>query len=280
MPISTIAETTRVKRRLLSDSDHHFLLAPPNGDGGGGESNSSSNNNKRQYVVRQLQEDDDEDVDFVLSIGEDGDWDYTITTTTASTTTTKEKEEDVPPPPPTEEEHTKNKRLHHTNRPASPFAGCDSRLCEELYMMSTSATTTTSSRSSKDDEEDDACYCQEEEELLRVSSYSSLGNNLKISMSAIGTSSHDRLMDGEATSSSAAAAAANTMLMLPTPLITPPSSPRRIRTVSYDGVTTEEATICEWPCNLTVDNAITAALENAPLTLPLGSSCCADERSR
>ena len=49
-----------------------------------------------------------------------------------------------------------------------------------------------------------------------------------------------------------------------TPLITPPSSPQQIRTLSIDGATTEEATICEWPCNLTVDNAITSAVEQHP----------------
>ena len=45
----------------------------------------------------------------------------------------------------------------------------------------------------------------------------------------------------------------------PTPLITPPSSPRRIRTLSVDGLMEEEATVCEWPFNLTVDNALMAA---------------------
>ncbi len=47
------------------------------------------------------------------------------------------------------------------------------------------------------------------------------------------------------------------------PLITPPSSPRRVCTFLDDG-NSEEATICEWPCNLTVDIAITAALESMP----------------
>jgi hypothetical protein len=42
------------------------------------------------------------------------------------------------------------------------------------------------------------------------------------------------------------------------PLITPPASPKRIHTVSKYGEE-EEATICEWPCNLAVDIAITAA---------------------
>ncbi|KAL3794633.1 hypothetical protein HJC23_010061 [Cyclotella cryptica] len=42
------------------------------------------------------------------------------------------------------------------------------------------------------------------------------------------------------------------------PLITPPASPRRVHSVSVNGVE-EEVTICEWPCNLAVDIAITAA---------------------
>ena len=54
------------------------------------------------------------------------------------------------------------------------------------------------------------------------------------------------------------------------PLITPPSSPRRIQIIvsftlnsgdTIMNIMEEEAAICEWPCNLTVDNAITAALE-------------------
>lgn len=45
---------------------------------------------------------------------------------------------------------------------------------------------------------------------------------------------------------------------LPAPLITPPASPKRIHTVSKYGED-EEATICEWPCNLAVDIAIAAA---------------------
>lgn len=47
------------------------------------------------------------------------------------------------------------------------------------------------------------------------------------------------------------------------PLITPPSSPRRVCTFLEDGYS-EETTICEWPCNLTVDIAITTALESVP----------------
>jgi hypothetical protein len=47
-------------------------------------------------------------------------------------------------------------------------------------------------------------------------------------------------------------------------LITPPSSPRWVRTLSANGGTTKTATICKWPSNLAVDNTITAALELVP----------------
>jgi len=215
----TTAETSQVKR-LLSD----LLLI-------GGEQNSnkrlrvrfddkvemhSSDKSGEEYDSLSNEEhDEDEEVDFVLSIGEDGDWDYTIT---------------IPPAP--AEEFKADSSQCKNSRPASPFAGCE--LCEELYMM-------------------------DEGPLLRVDSNSSLGNNLKISLKACNDNHHF-----DATSAAAA---------MPMPLITPPSSPRRVRTFSCDGVTTEEATICEWPYNLTVDNAITSALESAPLSLPLGSSC-------
>ena len=97
-----------------------------------------------------------------------------------------------------------------------------------------------------------------EEPLLRVNSTNSLGSlvvektSLKISISECNQDNNTAAM---------------------TPLITPPSSPRRIRTLSVDGATTEEATICEWPCNLTVDNAITAALECSPTLYDERSSC-------
>ena len=76
-----------------------------------------------------------------------------------------------------------------------------------------------------------------EEPLLRVSSTNNIvEDTLKVSIAACCYSN-----------------------MQPTPLITPPSSPRRIRTLSVDGLMEEEATVCEWPCNLTVDNALMAA---------------------
>lgn len=229
--MSTGAETTQVKR-LLSD-----LL--PADDGG---ENSPS---KRRQRVRfhdnddvnssgKISEEDDslmdidqeeEDVDFVLSIGEDGDWDYTIITATKDVPLSCQRGAEPAP--------------CRKTRTASPFAGCDRRLHEELYTMPSSSNVDS---------------YDEHEGLLRVNSNSSLGNNLKISIKKCNDSSLD-------------ASAADAISM--PPLITPPSSPRRIRTVCLDGVTTEEATICEWPCNLAVDNAITAAFEWAPqLSLP------------
>ncbi|KAL7479816.1 hypothetical protein ACHAW6_005540 [Cyclotella cf. meneghiniana] len=51
------------------------------------------------------------------------------------------------------------------------------------------------------------------------------------------------------------------------PLITPPASPRRVHTISFNGVE-EEATICEWPCNLAVDIAITTASLDPEMLTP------------
>lgn len=243
MPTTTTAETSQVKR-ILSD------LLPADGE---------EKSNKRHRVrfddnievlsakkcfedeswSNQKSEEEGEDVDLVLCIGEDGEWDYTITTPT------REKD-DVPP---TEEEEEGHPSPFKKSRPASPHAGCDRRLCEELY------TTLSPMNGPRGGET--------EELLFRVNSNSSLGNNLKISITAC----NDHLIDSTAADAEAT---------MPTPLITPPSSPLRIQTVSYDGVTTEEVTICEWPCNLTVDNAITSALELAPLILPLdGRTSCA-----
>lgn len=240
----TIAETSQVKR-LLSN----VLIAE-------GDEKSS----KRQRVrfndsvevlsPRRLedkssdrQEDDplsiEEEDFFALSIGEDGDWDYTITT--------KAKEDDDVSPP-AEDLKAEEPSLCKNIRAASPFAGSDQQLFEELYMMPSYPS-------------DESMGEEAEGQLLRVSSNNSLGNNLKISIKAC----NDKHAPGVDDTSAAAT-------MVPMPLITPPSSPRRVRTYSMDGVTMEEATICEWPYNLTVENAITAALELAPLSLPLGGA--------
>ena len=57
----------------------------------------------------------------------------------------------------------------------------------------------------------------------------------------------------------------------PSLLVTPPASPKRIHTVSKYGEE-EEATICEWPSNLAVDIAITAASSEDSL-VPLLDYC-------
>lgn len=269
-----IAETySQTKKRPLSD-----LLLPhaPPADGGGGSPGSSSSNKRQRYVrfdddvavlsaeensKGDLELDEDDDVDFVISIGDDGDWDYTITTK-AKEGGGGDDDDDVPPPP---AERLKISPLARM-RPGSPHAGCDRRLCEELYdiMMD-------SHQAAEEEEDQDI---DDDEELSPPSRCSNsfcgggggcggglLGNNLKISITAC---NHDNSCGGDGDCKAA-----------PIPLIPPPASPRRIRTYSIDGIASEEATICEWPCNLTVDNAITSALESAPLRLPPGSSCCA-----
>ncbi|KAL7548198.1 hypothetical protein ACHAWF_011495 [Thalassiosira exigua] len=210
MPIAT--EPSQISKRLRPD----YGLE---GDGGGKSSKRrrvrfNGDSGAPDWDKSKNTEEDEEDVDveFVLSIAEDGDWDYTIIS--------RLEEGHVSPAEPDEGGQLATVPSKNS-LPASP----PGRLGEEPWA---------------------------EEPLLRVNSCGSLGNALTISLKACDD-----------------AAAMRT----PTPLITPPSSPRRICTVSCDGVTTEEATICEWPCNLTVDNAITAALESSPLALPLGSSC-------
>ena len=159
---------------------------------------SSSDDNKSLEDVSMLDEDEgDDDVDFVLSIGEDGELDYSITTTEKMAATLHEQDDDE----------------GMCSKP--PLS------CQDNYNKKDEVT---------------------EEPLLRVNSTDNL-ETLKISLRACEECSKNDM---------------------PTPLITPPSSPQRIRTLSIDGATTEEATICEWPCNLTVDNAITSAVEQHP----------------
>jgi hypothetical protein len=122
-----------------------------------------------------------------------------------------------------------------TSRSSSPFAGCDMRLCEELY---------TSSSSDPEDEIEDEQHIEE-----REATNSGLGNHPWMRI------------DYEASES---ASSSDPIVVPMMPLITPPSSPRTIRALSVDGETMELTTICEWPSNLTVDNAITAALELVP----------------
>lgn len=260
----TIAQTTKEKRlisELFSEDDTRL---------------------KKQRVrfddhVEVLTEDDDElddtteeeeeEVEFVLSIGEDGDFDYTIITTTAAASSVaaasasnQPSQQDIKKKPssPQPNQDTNVK----ITRPASPFAGSDRRLCEELYIPPASSS----------EDGGDCCPCCEgilnmmtlpssslnnyPSPRSSITSWqSSLGNNLKI---FIPSSSDEE--DDNATG--AKSPLCNVALLTPTPLITPPLSPRRDMDSSSDGMMpTGETIICEWPCNLTVDNAITSALE-------------------
>ena len=231
---TTIAETSHAKRFISELSDV------------GGQEVGEILSNKRQRVhfnndvevlngsnklevsmsvhnTKQDMMEEDEDVEFVLSIGEDGEWDYNITV-------------------PSEAVEEQKNAAQGRNEPRA--FGDNMLQEEELHNIASSLLCT---------DED-----MNEEPLLRVNSTNSLGSlvvektSLKISISECNQDNNTAAM---------------------TPLITPPSSPRRIRTLSVDGGTTEEATICEWPCNLTVDNAITAALECSPTLYDERSSC-------
>ncbi|KAL7458255.1 hypothetical protein ACHAWC_009815 [Mediolabrus comicus] len=214
------------------------------------------------------QDSEDEDVDFILSIGEDGDIDYTIITSSCHSRDHPTSQEDN-----NKESSPKQHYLHDKIvRPASPFAGSDRQLCEELYMSFSSFHEGMTSTSGSDFN----CFTSPSRSSACWSS--SLGNNLKILIpnSTKGNSHEDDNIGGRKVSFDSKVGARSPpsppygddeSVML-TPLITPPSSPRRVvcNISSENGkVTEEEAVICEWPCNLTVDNAITSALE---LSLP------------
>ncbi len=261
----TIAQTTKEKRlisELFSEDD----------------TRSKKQRVRFDDYVEVLTEDDDEeelddtteeeeDVEFVLSIGEDGDFDYTIITTAkasvasvaaAASASNQPSQQDIKKKPssPQPNQDTNVK----ITRPASPFAGSDRRLCEELYIPPASSS----------EDGGDCCPCCEgilNMMTLPSSTYpsprssinswqSSLGNNLKIFI----PSSSDEDDDDNA-AAGAKSPLVNVALLTPTPLITPPLSPRRESDSSDGSVPTGETIICEWPCNLTVDNAITSALE-------------------
>ena len=155
---------------------------------------------------------DEEDVDFVLSIGDDGDLDYTILTKNLQS-------------PPSEDKETVASQDVLLLKNAS--MGKRATEPEEVESKHEEFDITRSGRNS----------------LLRCASLSNIGS-ISIELAACHDLCHD-----------------------PMPLITPPSSPRRIYTVNMDNGDEEEATICEWPSNLAVDIAITAASEE--LQLPL-----------
>mmetsp|Transcript_5579 Transcript_5579/g.8286 ORF Transcript_5579/g.8286 Transcript_5579/m.8286 type:complete len:261 (+) Transcript_5579:114-896(+) len=207
------------------------------------------------------EEEEEEEVEFILSIGEDGDFDYTIiTTATTASADCQPSQEDIKKPssPAHQEDDAK------ITRPASPFAGSDRRLCEELYVPPASSS-----------EDGDCCPCCEGilNDIMMLPSFnnyyhpssrsssvtswqSSLGNNLKIFIPRSSSGEDDT-----ATAGAKSPPRDEYDATLLTPLITPPPTPRRDLS-STDGVmTSEETVICEWPCNLTVDNAITSAME-------------------
>lgn len=142
---------------------------------------------------------DDAEVDFTLSIGDDGDIDYTITAVCSN-----------------DEKHVLS-----IDRPMSPIEGCEHCLSDGLCSCSS-------------DLDDESVQCS-------VATKQSLHFEKSIYECNRATS--------------------------PAPLITPPASPKRINTISKYGEE-EEATICEWPCNLAVDIAITAAA-SSDMLMPL-----------
>jgi len=209
------------------------------------------------------EEEEEEEVEFILSIGEDGDFDYTIITTAtaavASSADCQPSQEDIKKP--SSPAHQENDAK--ITRPASPFAGSDRRLCEELYIPPASSS-----------EDGDCCPCCEGilNDIMMLPSFNnyyhpssrssvtswqnSLGNNLKI---FIPSSSSDE--DDTATAGAKSPPLDDYDAALLTPLITPPPTPRRDLSSPDGAMTSDETVICEWPCNLTVDNAITSALE-------------------
>ena len=207
---------------------------------------------ENEYDLDMSEEDDE--VEFTLSIGEGGDFDYTIITDATASSSSRRSQQD-------------NTSISSSKgaRPASPFAGSDRRLCEELYWPP-------SSFGVEEEGGGDCCACCEgifdtitfqsttdsKSTSRSISTWqNSLGGNLKIFIPNAGddegasfesgAGNHPQSVDG------------TTALL--TPLITPPESPRR-ESSSSDGTMSNDVTvICEWPFNLTVDNAITSAKE-------------------
>ena len=206
---------------------------------------------ENEYDLDMSEEDDE--VEFTLSIGEGGDFDYTIITDATASSSSRRSQQD----------NTSISSVKGGARPTSPFAGSDRRLCEELYWPPSSF--------GVEEEGGDCCACCEgifdtitfqsttdsKSTSRSISTWqNSLGGNLKIFIPNAGdegasfesgAGNHPQSVDG------------TTALL--TPLITPPESPRR-ESSSSDGTMSNDVTvICEWPFNLTVDNAITSAKE-------------------
>jgi hypothetical protein len=136
-------------------------------------------------------------------------------------------------------------------RSSSPFAGCDMRLCEELYASSSSSS---SSFDPDDDDDDDE----------RATTDTGHGDRPRTYRVDRGVPYHECSSPSSSSSSSSDGDVAIVVVAPMMPLITPPSSPRTIRAPSVDGASYEWTTICEWPSNLIVECAMTAALELLP----------------
>lgn len=247
-------ESNSNRRKLSVDDD--------NDDGGVSlavaitSDNANSTSDSLDHPGNEIVDSDDEE-EFLLSLGshweeDDGDWDDTIISSSPSPTQTIESQE----PALSTNEHMKR------SRPSSPMTHLPllrRQSAKEFYVSASSLESS--------DEIDGGTVPKDDGAQRDGKTRCSLGNNLMISIQACNRNAsapHQHLNDSYVKD--------NDFVMPIMPLITPPSSPRRIQVVFStldSGVVTttimeEEATICEWPCNLTVDNAITAALELVP----------------
>lgn len=259
------------KRRKLSVDDDD------DGDGGVGvglavaitSDNANSTSESLDQTGNEIVDSDDEE-EFLLSLGSNweedgGDWDETFSASSPSPTPIIEGQE----PPQSTNERTERLR---SSSPITPLPLVRRQSAKEFYVSASSL----ESR----EEVDGGTVPKDDGTQRHCNARCSLGNNLMISIQACNhTAPHHRLNDSYGNNDHVDECendeycSQNAPCSMPImPLITPPSSPRRIQVVfstldSGDVTTTileEEATICEWPCNLTVDNAITAALELVP----------------
>lgn len=261
-------ESANKRRKRSVSDDGNLLSSDPN------SASDSMNHPSGNEVV-----DCDDEEDFFLSLGlgwedaEDGDWDETIHSSSSPAPFIECNEN--------EPSQTTNERMKRSqsSTPTTPLPLMLARRqsAHDFYIISDS-----SRESSEDIHDEDAA---KGEPRCHDTSHCSLGNNLMISIRACnygssrnvndnyGDGDEDNVDESGSEEYSPTIVAQRSPSMPIMPLITPPSSPRRIQVVlstldDGSGVTTtimeEEATICEWPCNLTVDNAITAALELVP----------------
>ncbi len=261
-------ESANKRRKRSVSDDGNLLSSDPN------SASDSMNHPSGNEVV-----DCDDEEDFFLSLGlgweeaEDGDWDETIHSSSSPAPFIESNENE---PSQTTNECAKR------SRPSTPTTPLPLMLARRQSAHDFCIISDSSRESSEDIHDEDAA---KGEPRCHDTSHCSLGNNLMISIRACnygasrnvndnyGDGDEDNVDESGSEEYSPTIVAQSSPSMPIMPLITPPSSPRRIQVVMStlddgSGVTTtimeEEATICEWPCNLTVDNAITAALELVP----------------